>query len=94
MKLETRILLKQVAKWIVKSVIGLSGPQGLVATLVIDYFLKWGWIQLSDLEQKLSNKIESDKEVKESLNDYKKVINDPKSSADDVSKAGDDLLNS
>lgn len=78
----TKLALKKVRKYIVASVLKLSGPVGFITGLVLDYVIKNGWIAL-----------EAKKEAHQKKEAYDKVKNDPTSTVDDIGKSFHDLIN-
>lgn len=85
--------IKTFTKYLVKTVIGWSGPQGLITYIFLDFLLKKGWILLTDLYW--YNKIKKDEEQKgkQAEDSYESVINDKTKSSDEVHQAVDDLFN-
>lgn len=73
--------LKRFRKYIVASVLKLSGPTGFVTGLILDYVIKKGWIV-----------VEAKHEVNIKKEKYDKIINNPNSSAEDIANAFDDLF--
>lgn len=89
MSFEIRLLIGQFVKWIVVSVLGWSGPQGLITRIILKYVLKKGWIELKDLYIHWKVK----QEFKDKVEQYESVIKNPNSTAEDIKNSFHDLLN-
>lgn len=77
----TKDTLKKLRKYIVASILKWSGPEGWIATLVLDYMIKKGWISVGSKLEVIQKKAK-----------YDKVVNDPNASADDIAHAWDDIF--
>jgi hypothetical protein len=89
MNQSTQALGKQIAKKIVVSVLGWSGPQGFITRLILQKVIIWGIIQIEDLYVVWKVK----QEIKEKVKDYETVINNPDTTAQQFEDAFHKLLN-
>lgn len=82
MNATTKTILKQIRKYIVVSVLKLSGSSGWITSLILDYVIKNGWLFF-----------ESKYEVEKKKVAYDKVKNNPESTVEDIGKSFHDLIN-